>query len=422
MDNIISDKTLTKMKVFLAAVNVKSTDMVHTEESLNELAALAKTLSCEVAGRFIQSRNAPDPKTYMGKGKLEEIRQQIEENSVELILFDHDLSPKQSSNLEDMFNCMVWDRTQVILEIFAQHARTSESRVQVELASLEYMLPRLVGMWAHLDRERGGIGATKGMGEKQVNVDRTIVRNRISKLKKRLKKIASERKTQNKRRSSYFNIVLVGYTNAGKSTLMNLLTGTSLRVENRLFSTLESTTRLLKGVTKPEILLSDTVGFIGKLPHDLIASFHSTLDVVKDADMLIHIVDISYPAVEKHIETTIEVLDGIGAGDVPRLLVFNKIDLFPDEIGCLILQSKYPQSVVISSYDPGSKDRMSCSIKECFQDQFFSQTIRLPYSKCDCLADLYEHCLVGNIVYKENAMYIDCTISHLNKRHLSALL
>ncbi len=365
------DKTLTKTKVFLAAVNLKPTDVMHTEESLNELAALAKTLWHEVVGKFIQSRNSPDPRTYMGKGKLKEIKDQIDGNSVEIILFDHDLSPKQSYNLEDMLNCMVWDRTQVILEIFAQHARTSEAGVQVELASLEYMLPRLVGMWAHLDRERGGIGATKGMGEKQINVDRTIVRNRISRLRRSLKKIACERKTQNKRRRSYFNVVLVGYTNAGKSTLMNLLTGTSLRVENRLFSTLESTTRLLKGITKPEILLSDTVGFISNLPHGLIASFHSSLDVVKEADMLIHVVDISHHAVEKHMETTIEVLDGIGAGDVPQLVVFNKIDLFSDETGRLILQSRYPQSVVISSLDPESKDRLAIRIKECFQEQFF---------------------------------------------------
>ncbi len=409
-------------KVFLVAVNVHPAKIRQTEHSLNELDALAKTRQFDVVGRFIQSRYSPDSRTYIGKGKLEEIKAQLEQHGVDLILFDHDLSPKQGQALEEALDCMVWDRTQLILEIFARHARTSESMVQVELARLQYMLPRLKGMWAHLDRERGGISASRGMGEKQINVDRTIIRNRIRKLQTALKKIACERNTQKKRRSSCFQVGIVGYTNAGKSSLMNLLIGSCLTVEDQLFATLDSCTRILKGVTKPEILLSDTVGFIRNLPHQLVASFRSTLDVLREADLLLHVADVSHAAMQQHIETALEVLDGIGAADVPRLLVLNKADLLSDETAGIILEKKYPQSVLVSAFAPESRELLISRIKQCFQGQFFSRTVKLPYSKSDRLADLYANSIVGEVAYEEDAMYVNCTISHNNKKRLAELI
>ena len=406
---------INKENVFIVALNLKPSPLNETEESLNELEALAETLNLCVMGRVIQSRNSPDQRTFIGKGKLHEVENPVEELGIDVVLFDCELTPKQGQVLEKILGCMVWDRTQVILEIFARHARTSESKVQVELARLEYMMPRLVGMWSHLDRERGGISASRGMGEKQINVDRKIVRTRIGKLKKELEKIVSERQTQKKKRKDCFQIAIIGYTNAGKSTLMNLLTGNNLLTEDRLFATLESTTRILKGVTKPETVISDTVGFIRNLPHGLVASFRSTLDVVKDADLILHVTDANHPSVEEHISTTLDVLKEIGGGDIPAILVLNKSDLINDEIKKLILGRKYSEAVMLSAFDIETKNILIEKIKAFFQDQFFSRKVKLPYSKSENLAYFYEHAVVENISYLDDAMHIDCVISKINK-------
>ncbi len=413
---------INKENVFIVALNLKPSPLNETEESLNELEALAETLNLCVMGRVIQSRNSPDQRTFIGKGKLHEVENAVEELGIDVVLFDCELTPKQGQVLEKILGCMVWDRTQVILEIFARHARTSESKVQVELASLEYMMPRLVGMWAHLDRERGGISASRGMGEKQINVDRKIVRTRIGKLKKELEKIVSERQTQKKKRKDCFQIAIIGYTNAGKSTLMNLLTGNNLLTEDRLFATLESTTRILKGVTKPETVISDTVGFIRNLPHGLVASFRSTLDVVKDADLILHVTDANHPSVEEHISTTLDVLKEIGGGDIPAILVLNKSDLINDEIKKLILERKYSDAVMLSAFDIETKNILIDKIKAFFQDQFFSRKVKLPYSKSENLAYFYEHAVVENISYLDDAMHIDCVISKINKSRFAGLI
>ena len=412
---------INKDNVFIVALNLKPSPLNETEESLNELEALAETLNFCVKGRVIQSRNSPDQRTFIGKGKLHEVENAVEELGIDVVLFDCELTPKQGQVLEKILGCMVWDRTQVILEIFGRHARTSESKVQVELASLEYMMPRLVGMWAHLDRERGGISASRGMGEKQINVDRKIVRTRIGKLKKELEKIVSERQTQKKKRKDCFQIAIIGYTNAGKSTLMNLLTGNNLLTEDRLFATLESTTRILKGVTKPETVISDTVGFIRNLPHGLVASFRSTLDVVKDADLILHVTDANHPSVEEHISTTLDVLKEIGGGDIPAILVLNKSDLIKDEIKKLILERKYSDAVMLSAFDIKTKNILIDKIKAFFQDQFFSRKVKLPYSKSENLAYFYEHAVVENISYLDDAMHIDCVISKINKSRFADL-
>ncbi len=415
-------ETINKDKVFIVALNLKPSPLNETEESLNELAALAETLNFCVMGRVIQSRNSPDQRTFIGKGKLHEVEDAVEELGIDIVLFDSELTPKQGQILEESLGCMVWDRTQVILEIFARHARTSESKVQVELARLEYMMPRLVGMWSHLDRERGGISASRGMGEKQINVDRKIARTSIGKLKKELEKIVKERQTQKKKRGDCFQVAIIGYTNAGKSTLMNLLTGNNLLVEDRLFATLESTTRMLKGVTKPETVISDTVGFIRNLPHGLVASFRSTLDVVKDADLILHVTDANHPLVEKHISTTHDVLKEIGGGDIPVILVLNKSDLIKDQIKKLILERKHPDAVMLSAFDIKTKNILIDKIKIFFQDQFISRKVKLPYNKSENIAYFYEHAVVENISYLDDAIHIDCVISKVNKGRFAGLI
>jgi GTP-binding protein HflX len=415
-------ETINKDKVFIVALNLKPSPLNETEESLNELAALAETLNFCVMGRVIQSRNSPDQRTFIGKGKLHEVEDAVEELGIDIVLFDSELTPKQGQILEESLGCMVWDRTQVILEIFARHARTSESKVQVELARLEYMMPRLVGMWSHLDRERGGISASRGMGEKQINVDRKIARTSIGKLKKELEKIVKERQTQKKKRGDCFQVAIIGYTNAGKSTLMNLLTGNNLLVEDRLFATLESTTRMLKGVTKPETVISDTVGFIRNLPHGLVASFRSTLDVVKDADLILHVTDANHPLVEKHISTTHDVLKEIGGGDIPVILVLNKSDLIKDQIKKLILERKHPDAVMLSAFDIKTKNILIDKIKIFFQDQFISRKVKLPYNKSENIAYFYEHAVVENISYLDDAIHIDCVISKINKSRFAGLI
>ena len=308
-------------KALLLAVQTPDISDADLADSLRELEDLAVSVGCKVVGRMVQARPRIHPGTFLGSGKLEQAETSMRICGAELAIFDSNLSPSQSENLERGLRRMVMDRTQLILEIFGRNVRTHEARIQVELAQLEYMLPRLVGMWAHLDRERGGIGGSRGMGEKQIDIDRSLIRHRIAKLKKELSHVAQERNTQKKRRDACFRASLVGYTNAGKSTLMNRLTSADVTVENRLFATLDPTTRALTRENRPPILLSDTVGFLKRLPHELVASFRSTLEVVADADLLLHVVDLSHEQFEEHIATTEEVLGEIGAATVPRMLV-----------------------------------------------------------------------------------------------------
>lgn len=407
----------------LAAVRLPNDDARQTTESLGELADLANTFGYEVAARLVQKRDAPDPGTYIGRGKLEQMGDLVRGHAAGLVIFDHDLSPVQSQNIERMLGCMVWDRTQVILEIFSRHARSAEARLQVELARLQYMLPRLVGMWAHLDRERGGIGTSRGMGEKQIQIDRSMVRARIARLQRELRRIETERRTQRKQRAQCFQVALVGYTNAGKSTLMNLLTGSSVYVADRLFATLDATTRTLRRVPGPDIVLTDTVGSIRNLPHALIASFRSTLDHVREADLLLHVIDCSRPGISEHLRTTDRVLNEIGAGGVARLIVFNKTDLCAhDQLDRILLEKKYPGCLCVSALQEDTRDILSEKIVACLYDQSISRTVRLPYSCCEALADFYAYSIVDSVDYRDDAVYVDCTISAPMRRHLNAYL
>lgn len=298
-----------------------------TKEYLDELAFLAETSEIVPEKRFIQAVQTPHSQTYVGQGKLEEIKQYIDDNGIEIAIFDDELSPRQLRNIEKKLCIQVLDRTSLILDIFAQRAQTSYAKTQVEMAQLQYMLPRLTRMWSHLDRQRGGGTTSRGMGETQIEADKRIIQSRISLLREDLKRIDKQMETQRRNRGKMVRVALVGYTNVGKSTLMNLLCKTNVFAENKLFATLDTTVRKMTIENLP-FLLCDTVGFIRKLPHNLVESFKSTLDEVREADVLLHVVDISHPNFGEQIEVVNSTLAELGAGDKPTIMVFNKIDSF----------------------------------------------------------------------------------------------
>ncbi len=294
------------------------------EEYLDELSFLALTAGAKVVKRFLQRVTHPDPRTYVGKGKLIEIAEYIKEHEIDMVIFDDELSPSQIRNLEHDINCKILDRSNLILDIFATRARTAQAKYQVELAQSQYMLPRLTRMWTHLSKHQGGIGM-KGPGETEIETDRRTLRDQISKLKERLALIDKQNTTRRKNRDGKVRITLVGYTNVGKSTILNLLSKSEVLAENKLFATLDSTVRKVVFENVP-FLLTDTVGFIRKLPHQLIECFKSTLDEIREADILIHVVDVSHTGFEEQIEVVNKTLEEIKVNDKPILLVFNKID------------------------------------------------------------------------------------------------
>ena len=298
-------------------------------EYLAELDFLARTSDAIVVKHFTQRLEKPDGRTFVGKGKLEEIARYVEEHEIDIIVFDDELTPTQLRNIEEVVQCKILDRTNLILDIFAYRARTAYARTQVELAQYEYLLPRLTRMWTHLSKQRGGIGM-KGPGEKEIETDRRIIRKRISLLKEELKDIDKQKQTQRKQREKLIRVSLVGYTNVGKSTIMNVLSKSEVFAENKLFATLDTTVRKVT-YNYLAFLLSDTVGFIRKLPHHLVESFKSTLDEIRESDLLLHIVDVSHPNYEEQMETVSKTLLEIGAGDKPVVIVFNKIDLYKHE-------------------------------------------------------------------------------------------
>ncbi|WP_425636552.1 GTPase HflX [Algoriphagus yeomjeoni] len=297
-----------------------------TEEYLDELAFLTETLGAKTVYRFTQKMEKPDIKTFVGTGKLEEIAAYIKHFEVDMVIFDDDLSPSQMRNLENELKVTIYDRSLLILDIFLNRAQTAQAKTQVELARFQYLLPRLTNMWTHLERQRGGTTTRGGAGEKEIETDKRDIRGRITLLKEKLREIEKQGETQRKGRKGIVRVAVVGYTNVGKSTLMNLITKTNILAENKLFATVDSTVRKVVLENVP-FLLSDTVGFIRKLPTHLIAAFKSTLDEIREADLLVHVVDISHPHFEDHIAVVTQTLSEINAGDKPILLVFNKIDL-----------------------------------------------------------------------------------------------
>jgi GTP-binding protein HflX len=295
-------------------------------EYLDELAFLAETAGAVVMKRFVQRIDSPNPRTYVGSGKIGEIAEFVGEKRIDIAIFDDELSPSQLRNIEKTVGCRILDRTNLILDIFASRARTSYARTQVDLAQCEYLLPRLTGMWTHLERQRGGIGL-RGPGETEIETDRRVIREKISRLKEQLKKIDMQMSVQRRNRGRMVRVALVGYTNVGKSTLMNLLSKSDVFAENKLFATLDTTVRKVVIGNLP-FLLSDTVGFIRKLPHNLVESFKSTLDEVRESDLLLHVVDISHPGFEEQIKVVEGTLKELGTADKPGIIVFNKTDAF----------------------------------------------------------------------------------------------
>lgn len=312
--------------VLIGVIN-KFQDETASKEFLDELAFLAQTYGLITGKIFTQKLEKPDKATFIGKGKLAEITDYVKAHNIDVVIFDDELSPSQQRNLEKVLGKKILDRTTLILEIFEQRAQTAHAKTQVQLAQYQYMLPRLTGMWTHLERQRGGTGTRGGAGEKEIETDRRIVRDKIALLKERLREIDKQMATQRKNRGELIRVALVGYTNVGKSTIMNLLSKSNVFAENKLFATLDTTVRKVTIENLP-FLLSDTVGFIRKLPTQLVESFKSTLDEVREADLLIHVVDISHKNFEDHIHVVKQTLQDIGAGDKPVIMVFNKTDLF----------------------------------------------------------------------------------------------
>lgn len=320
---------ITKQKqetAILIGIRTQYQDVAEVEDYLQELAFLTETAGAIPEKTFTQRLDVPDPRTFVGSGKLNEIREYVHKNEIDLVIFDDELSPSQLRNIEGELKCRILDRTNLILDIFAKRAQTAHAKTQVELAQYEYLLPRLTRMWTHLERQRGGIGM-RGPGETEIETDRRIIRDKIAKLKDDLKRIDKQKAVQRKNRGKMVRVALVGYTNVGKSTLMNVLSKSDIFAENKLFATLDTTVRKVVIGNLP-FLLSDTVGFIRKLPHTLVESFKSTLDEVRESDILLHIVDISHPSFEEQLEIVNQTLVEIGARDKPTYIVFNKTDAF----------------------------------------------------------------------------------------------
>jgi GTP-binding protein HflX len=347
---LIESATRRTERVFLVGVELKTRATWALEDSLEELGELAATAGAEVAGNGTQRLEAPLAGTFIGKGKADEFAQHCRRQDIDTVIFDDELSPAQSRNLEKVFECKVLDRTALILDIFAQRARTREGKLQVELAQLQHLLPRLTRFWGHLSRQKGGIGM-RGDGETQLETDRRRVQDRIARIERELEEVRRQRTTQRAGRQRHLWPLasIVGYTNAGKSTLLNTLTGAATVVEDRLFSTLDPTTRRLRLPTNQNVLLSDTVGFIRKLPHGLVEAFKATLEEVVLAELLLHVVDISHPQAEEQIRAVNAVLDDIGAAGKPTLMVFNKIDRLSNGESLDRVLEQYPSAVGISA-------------------------------------------------------------------------
>jgi GTP-binding protein HflX len=384
-------------KAVLTAVQRPDVDDAEFAESLVELRRLAKTLGLEIAGTCTQRRSAFDPGTYLGSGKVAELKLLIEGGAAHTLLVDHEISPSQARNLEKATGAVVMDRTAVILEIFHRHARSRAAKAQVEIVRLQYMAPRLREQAAGSDRQRGGIGG-RGAGESNLELDRRKIRERVAELTAELASLEQERYTQRARRRDLARVALVGYTNAGKSTLMRALTGSDVYVADKLFATLDTTVRMLVPETRPRILVSDTVGFIKKLPHGLVASFKSTLAEALEASLLAHVVDASEPGFERQLEVTTEVLDEIGAGEVPRLLVFNKVDRLGDEAArkeaVASLSARWPDAFVMSAKSAADVARLHAALRAFFTRDLVEAEVRVPWDRQQVRGEIFAACEV----------------------------
>jgi GTP-binding protein HflX len=382
-------------KSLLVAVQRPDVDDAEFAESLAELRRLAKTLGLAIAGTCTQRRATFDAGAYVGSGKLTELASLVESGMADTILVDHEITPSQARNLERATGATVMDRTAVILEIFHRHARSRAAKAQVEIVRLQYMAPRLREQATGKDRQRGGIGG-KGAGESGLELDRRKIRDRIAELTAELTALEQERCTQRARRRDFARVALVGYTNAGKSTIMRALTGSEVYVADKLFATLDTTVRMLVPETKPRILVSDTVGFIKKLPHGLVASFKSTLAEALEASLLAHVVDASDPGFERQLEVTAEVLGEVGAGDVPRLIVFNKIDRVADDGAraktVAALRERWPDAIVMSAKNDADVARLRAALAEFFTRDLIEAELRVPWGRQQLRGEIFAAC------------------------------
>jgi GTP-binding protein HflX len=377
---------------------------------LDELKGLVKTAGVKVAGELIQNRERPHPGSCLGKGKLEELKELLDITQADLVIFDNNLTPAQGRKLEEETQRIIVDRSELILDIFASHARTHEAKLQVELAQLQYTRTRLKRMWSHLERIEGGIGASRGPGEKQIETDRRLIDQRISELKVRLKDIEVRRERMVRQRESHALVSLVGYTNAGKSTLMNALTGSDVYVADKLFATLDTKTRKWTIPGWGDVLLSDTVGFVRDLPHSLVASFKSTLEEARQADLLLHVVDVSHPEAEEQAETVERVLHEIGVGLDNFILVLNKIDAVEDRSLVDILRRKYAHAVTISAAQKTGLDKLGSLVAERLADGFADLEIEMSAGNGRLLAFLAEHATVDGRDYVDSKVTVRCRL------------
>ena len=396
MKSLIQTRDTRSVRVYLIGVELKTRSAADIRESLTELAELATTAGTQIVGEGVQKLATPVAATYIGQGKAKEFASFCQSNDVDTVIFDDELTPAQTRNLEKIFGCKIMDRTALILEIFGQRARTREGKLQIEHAQLEYLLPRLTRYWSHLSRQRGSTGSIGGEGESQLEADRRKIQERLDKIASELEIVRRQRETQRagRQRSLWPLASIVGYTNAGKSTLLNRLTGASVLAEDKLFATLDPTTRRLRLPTNQNVLLTDTVGFIKKLPHGLVEAFKATLEEVVQADLLLHVVDISHPLAAQQIEAVNEVLLEIGAAGKPVLMVFNKLDQlaggFPP-----VMREKYPHAVNISARTGEGIDPLLAEIGTQLRPIREFLDLRVPLTEAAILARLHA---VGQIV------------------------
>lgn len=376
----------------------------------DEMEGLITTAGSEVVGRLMQVRDKPDPATYIGKGKLLELKDLINETGADIIAFDADLSPSQGKKVEEATKVQVVDRSEVILDIFATHARSYEAKLQVELAQLLYLRPRLTRMWTHLERITGGIGSGKGPGEKQLETDRRLVDRRISELRRKLDEVVERRERQVAGRDRHMTVGLVGYTNAGKSTLMNALTGADVYIADKLFATLDTRTRKWTLPHWGDVLLSDTVGFIRDLPHHLVASFKSTLSEARHADLLLHVVDSSHPEAVHHIDTVNQVLKELGVDSDDPLLVLNKIDAAEDRAQIDILRARYPKSITVSAREKLGLEKLEQAVSARLADGYLEARVQSPAGNGKLHAFLSEHAEVVKTEYEDSSVVYECRI------------
>jgi len=395
-------------KAILIGISFPGQDDSLTQEYLDELEFLAYTAGAEVAARFSQNLQAPNPRTFVGTGKAEEIASYIRENEIDIAVFDDELTPSQLKNIEKVFGCRILDRTNLILDIFAARARTAHAKTQVELAQYQYLLPRLTRLWTHLERQRGGIGM-RGPGETEIETDRRIIRDKISKLKDDLRKIDKQMATQRKNRAKLIRVSLVGYTNVGKSTIMNLLSKSDVFAENKLFATLDTTVRKVV-VGNLGFLLSDTVGFIRKLPHDLVDAFRSTLEEAVLSDVILHVADASSPEIDDHIKVTETVLKELGAGNKTRILALNKIDMLnPDQRDALA--SRYPAGIPVSAKSIEGLDEIMAAVTRALDADRPLVTVVIPPDRWDLRARLHQDSNVVEESFEEYGVRLLVRIS-----------